>query len=353
MRVTARVSVFALVAGLAGPALALEPDKIFEKVSPSVWTVRALDAQEKPLTGGSAVVVGPGRLITNCHVLRQARSIQIRQDNVSYTAVLEFPDTERDLCQLSVRNFRVPAVAIAPSGSLKVGARVYAIGSPRGLELTLSDGLVSSLRAGDEGAPLIQTSAPISPGSSGGGLFDSEGRLVGITSFQRRDSQNLNFAVPAEWIAEVPVRGQAALDKRREAATTVASAPAAAAPAPPSEYPKQITGEAFTKFFQENRVLNGKSAVGRQMRFELHDWYADGYVPSESVNGLNSSGSFAPSARGRQTLRPAESTICLDFSLQRSAFWRGYSGCYQLVQTGPHDYLLKPLQNETEFRFSL
>jgi S1-C subfamily serine protease len=343
---------------VATVAPALEPDKIFEKVSASVWTVRALDAQEKPISIGSAVVVGPGRLITNCHVLRQARSIQIRRDNISHAATLEFPDTERDLCQITVRNLFAPALVIAPAATLKVGQRVYAIGSPQGLELTLSDGLISSLRGGEGGPPLIQTSAPISPGSSGGGLFDSEGRLIGITSFQRKDSQNLNFAIPADWISEVPARGQAALDKRREAAATVASAPATSvAPPPPAtpagDYPKQVTGETFAKFFQENRVIRGTSGSGKPLRLELHNWYADGYTEGNEPGYQNNTLAVAPSARGKQSIRTADNQVCFDFSLSQGMFWKGHSGCYQLVETGPREYLLKPMRNETDFRFNL
>ena len=82
---------------------------------------------------------------------------------------------------------------------LKVGAKVYAIGAPKGLELTLSDGIVSSLRE-VEGGHYIQTTAAISPGSSGGGLFDESGALVGLITFYFSEGQNLNFAVPVEWV---------------------------------------------------------------------------------------------------------------------------------------------------------
>ena len=66
---------------------------------------------------------------------------------------------------------------IGKAASLKIGEAVYAVGAPQGLELSLSDGIVSQLRGSP--IPLIQTTAAISPGSSGGGLFDSEARLVG------------------------------------------------------------------------------------------------------------------------------------------------------------------------------
>jgi hypothetical protein len=337
---------------LSGTTHALEPDTIFERVSPSVWTVRALDAQEKPITSGSAVVVGPGRLITNCHVLRQARSIQIRQDNVTYAATLEFPDAERDLCQLAVRNFRAPALTIAPAGTLKVGQRVYAIGSPQGLELTLSDGLISSLRSGEGGAPLIQTSAPISPGSSGGGLFDTEARLIGITSFQRKESQNLNFALPAQWIAEVPERGQAALDKRLEATAMAAVAPVVAPVAPSGEFPKQITGEAFVNFFQINRTLNGFMA-GTPVRLDLASSYVDTYTSTPPANTSGGVSAGVPvSVRGRKRQDNSRSELCFGF-VGVVHFWRGLEGCYHLVQTSPSEYLLRPVKDATEFRFAL
>jgi serine protease Do len=202
----------------AGAAAALEPEVLFSKVSGSVWAVRTFDAQERPLRAGSAVVIAPGRLVTNCHVLAKASSFVIKQDNVTYGATLEFPDPARDLCQIKVANFTVPPVVLAPAGSARVGQRVYAIGNPRGLENTLSEGILSGLRGGGDGgdpeARLLQTTAAISPGSSGGGLFDSEGRLLGITTFAARDGGSLNFAMPVGFLADLPARAKAMLEAR-------------------------------------------------------------------------------------------------------------------------------------------
>jgi tetratricopeptide (TPR) repeat protein len=77
---------------------------------------------------------------------------------------------------------------------------VYAIGSPEGLELTFSEGVISALRD-TEGVRMVQTSAAISPGSSGGGLFDAQGNLVGVTTFYLKEGQSLNFALPGEWVS--------------------------------------------------------------------------------------------------------------------------------------------------------
>lgn len=208
------------------PVWSLESDALFAKIEPSVWTVIASDAQGRASLQGSAVVVGPGQLVTNCHVLARMTRIQVVKENVSYGAKLEFPDPENDLCQLRVDNFRAPSVELAPQGSLRVGARVYAIGTPRGLETTLSDGLLSGLRRDGAGQLLfVQTTAPISSGSSGGGLFDTDGRLVGITTFTLREAQSINLAVPAYRVAELPERGRQQL-KLRDAVRASAAADA-------------------------------------------------------------------------------------------------------------------------------
>lgn len=225
---------------VASPAWSLEPDALFAKVEPSVWTVIASDAQGRPSLQGSAVVIGPGRLVTNCHVLARMSRIQVVKDNVSYGGKLEFPDPENDLCQLRVDNFRAPAVELAEQDTLRVGARAYAVGTPRGLETTLSDGLLSGLRRDESGQLLfIQTTAPISSGSSGGGLFDAEGRLLGITTFSLREAQNINLAIPAYRIAALPERGRQQLEQRTAArAPSAASAPTAG-PAQPAELTAQ------------------------------------------------------------------------------------------------------------------
>lgn len=214
----------------AGPSWALAPDELFRQVSPSVWQVGTMDDQGKPIATGSAVVIAPQTLVTNCHVLRGAAKVVVRQHKTSHAARLQHADTERDLCQITAAGLQAPAVAIAP-GPARIGQRVYTIGAPRGLELTLSDGLVSGLREEVASGGLIQTSAPISPGSSGGGLFDEDGRLLGITSSGIVGvAQNLNFARPASLIADIPARSAVALQRWREAR---AGQPAAAAPASP------------------------------------------------------------------------------------------------------------------------
>jgi serine protease Do len=210
----------------------MSPEKLYRYLSPSVWVVRTYDADGLSIATGSAVVTGPETLLTNCHVLKTAKRVVVRNDNLQHDARLQYIDVARDMCQITARNLRAPSVMLADSDQLSVGQKVFALGSPRGLELTLSDGLISALRRDEDNRSLmrIQTSAPISHGSSGGGLFDSAGQLIGITTSGFDDAQNLNFAIPINWLRDLAARSDAALRTARP------SAPAAtAAVIPPSQ----------------------------------------------------------------------------------------------------------------------
>jgi len=214
-----------LLAG-AGSAAALTPAEVYALVAPSVWRVVTYDGDGLPLGQGSAVVVGAEALATNCHVLARAKRVVVRHEKTSFDARLDLWDIQRDLCQLRAAGLTAPPVRIAPTASVVVGATVYAIGTPRGLELTMSAGLVSSLRKNAAGqVVLVQTSASISGGSSGGGLFDDSGALVGLTTLGSvtGDAQNLNFAIPADWIVDLPDR-HARLSKKTRSAGDGASA---------------------------------------------------------------------------------------------------------------------------------
>jgi TonB family protein len=191
------------------PSFALEPDQVYAKVAPSVVIVVSYDAAaDKFVSLGSGVVVAPGQVITNCHVIKNADVIYLNREEYATVGIVRYSDPDRDLCQIGAtdqRGFERPVSRISSTKELKVGQKVYAIGAPQGLVLTLSDGLISSLRKFED-ETVIQTTAPISQGSSGGGLFNADGKLIGITTFLRKDGQNLNFAVPATWIGELATR---------------------------------------------------------------------------------------------------------------------------------------------------
>lgn len=180
-------------------------ERVFDQVSPSVVVVRGLDAEGKSIRFGSGVVIRDRVVVTNCHVLEGAQSVKVVYADTDHDGTILHADWERDVCSVSIPGLDAPTAEIGTTQTLKVGATVFAIGAPRGLELTLSEGIVSGFRRVNIGR-YIQITAAISLGSSGGGLFDSHGRLIGMPSFFIEDGQQLNFAVPVEWIVELPKR---------------------------------------------------------------------------------------------------------------------------------------------------
>lgn len=201
------LAMLAPVAGMAASTHALDDaQSVFAQVAPSVVTVIA-HADGGALGGqGSGVVIGRGQVATNCHVVREAGRLSVQHADVALPARWSRADRSRDLCLLDVKGLDAPPVRIRRQASLVVGERVHGVGNPLGFGLAVSSGLVSHFPTID-GETLILSSAPQSPGSSGGGLFDDQGQLVGLTTSVFSAGQNLNLSLPADWIPELASRG--------------------------------------------------------------------------------------------------------------------------------------------------
>jgi Flp pilus assembly protein TadD len=211
-----------LVAALPQAALALPPGQVYEQVKDSVVVVKAYDRQGNPVSQGSGVVLPGGDIITNFHVIKGGVRYTVGRGKQAAPATLKGGDPDKDLFLLTAPGLVAEPARLGKANKLKVGDPVYAVGAPQGLELSLSEGIVSQLRGGDP--PIIQTTVAISPGSSGGGLFNAKGELVGITTFRMKGEQSLNFAVPVEWITEVAGRK---IRERPRGEAPVAPAPGA------------------------------------------------------------------------------------------------------------------------------
>lgn len=203
---------------------ALSAEELFAQAANSVVRINVVRPDGRPMGHGSGVVIDKDIVITNCHVANAGGQLRVLHQSQTLDATVLISDEAHDLCKLSVTGLDAPAAPMGRGSQMHVGQKVYAIGSPQGLDLTLSDGMVSSLRQTDEG-PLIQTTTPVSPGSSGGGLFNEQGALVGIVTFQMRSGQNLNFAVPSDWIEQMRnTRSPAPFASRSPTPDRVASA---------------------------------------------------------------------------------------------------------------------------------
>jgi len=145
-------------------------------------------------------------LVTNAHVVIGPGHIRARFGSDLYSSPeleVQYVDTDADLAVLRLAKVpqRSPAIRLRTGTLPDVGERVFAIGNPQGLERTFSEGVISGVRSLAEIGLVVQHTAPISPGSSGGALFDDKGELVGLTVAYLKDGQNLNFAIPATVVA--------------------------------------------------------------------------------------------------------------------------------------------------------
>lgn len=246
----------------AASAHALDSAQLLVRLAPSVYGVRTTGQNNAPLSSGSAVVIGAGQLVTSCHVLAGARGIAVRRDNVSYDATLEAPDVERDLCLLRVANFSAPAVAISTAAAPSFGQKVVAAASPDAAGVALQEGSVAGLHAGADGKlDRIEVTAQM-PASSGGGVFDDSGRLVGVIAGRADAGDKLLKAVPAGWIAAARERGVAAMASYRQSPPPAAPA---ASPGPvASSAPAADEAGAFVAGKQS-------PAVGEVWRYDLLD----------------------------------------------------------------------------------
>ncbi len=186
----------------------LDATKIYEQASPAVVTITVLDETGKKRLGSGVIVKPDGVIVTNYHVIRGAVSANVHLKNgdiYDEVGILE-TDERKDIAVIKIKAIGLPAVSFSDSNNVKVGQVIYALGSPIGLDGTFSSGMVSSIRPAKEvsnqldGFRFIQFTAPVSHGSSGGPLLDEQGKIVGLVSSGFTNAQNLNLAIPANYV---------------------------------------------------------------------------------------------------------------------------------------------------------
>lgn len=180
--------------------------EVHRMVSRSIVLIVAIDNHGTAQTLGSGVITDPsGEIVTSFHVIGSASTVAAKMWNESILLVegVAAFDRELDLAILKVKGRDLPAVFLGSAKQLSVGDTVVAISNPLGFEGSLSTGVVSALRRLPGLATLIQTTAPISSGSSGGGLFDLNGNLVGIATSSVLGGQNLNFATSIDHLPQL------------------------------------------------------------------------------------------------------------------------------------------------------
>jgi tetratricopeptide (TPR) repeat protein len=178
---------------------------LIKKIEPSIVVIFTYNQEGKILGQGSGFFINQeGDVITNYHVLQNASHAEIIVSDGGKYPVKKIlaEDKEGDLLRVSVDipEDKVRPLLVSPTFP-EVGERIFVIGTPLGLDKTVSDGIVSAVREIPQKiGKIIQVTAPISFGSSGSPVIDMNGRVIGVATFFIRDGQNLNFAIPAERI---------------------------------------------------------------------------------------------------------------------------------------------------------
>lgn len=195
--------------------------RVYRQASPAVVAIESDGGR-----GSGSIVTANGLVLTNAHVVRRSRVVQVRlQDGREFTGdVVGYGEDRLDLAAIRLRGnpSGLPTIQIAPAGSVQVGQSAFAIGSPFGLQGTFTTGIVSRL---DTERNLIQTDAAINPGNSGGPLLNSAGQMIGVntsiyTTGDNGGSIGIGFAIPTTEVLPFIAAVQ------NGTATTTASTPA-------------------------------------------------------------------------------------------------------------------------------
>lgn len=183
--------------GIKFASFSQDAAQVAKSCLPSSVSILMEDRFKQPLSLGSGFIIENGKIVTNLHVIEDAKygyvilsGSSVKHQIDGYFAV----DRENDLAILSVPTLQGKGIPFSAT-NVEVGTRIYAIGNPKGLSGTISEGIVSGLRTLND-KELIQITAPISPGSSGGAVVNSRGELVGVAVGTITAGQNLNFAIP-------------------------------------------------------------------------------------------------------------------------------------------------------------
>ncbi len=223
----AKPAAVALPATTSPPGITAEEAgniRVYKNVSKAVVNITAIGSSEDFIfgnapvtreTGSGAIITADGYVLTNNHVIGEAKMVKVTtHDGTSYPARLVGTDPDNDLAVLKIdpQGKTLTTIRLGDSGRLEVGRRVYAIGNPFGLDLTMTSGIISSVgrtMRTDNGRLIkgvLQTDAAINPGNSGGPLLDAQGDMIGVTTAivsKAGQSAGIGFAIPINIVKRI------------------------------------------------------------------------------------------------------------------------------------------------------
>ena len=171
----------------------------------SVVQVATQDTKGRPVSLASGFVARKGVVLTNLHVLKGAAAGTVRLIGDGNAAKIEgavASDPEVDLVLLSVPTLEAASLTLGDTSTASIGDKVFVVSNPQDLEGTFSEGIISGKRRLDD-VRMLQITAPISSGSSGGPVLDAGARVIGVATSSLKSGQNLNFAITADYVAKL------------------------------------------------------------------------------------------------------------------------------------------------------
>jgi len=232
-----------------GPAGANTGEQIVERVSPSAVLILVGRGDGQTAAIGSGLIVRPdGVILTANHVVKGMREVQVRLKNGEVYDQVELiaTDERRDTAALRISAVGLPVLPIGSSANVPAGAPVFVVSNGAALPWTASSGILSAIRMADEvpgagsGYRLLQITAPLAPGSSGGVLVDMQAQALGIITGSISAGQNVNFAVPLDSVAGLATASGGtpfASGSRLQMPTAVSREPGRNVAAPPAPSP--------------------------------------------------------------------------------------------------------------------
>ncbi len=212
-----------LMLTVASGQVPLTTAQIAKRVAPSVVVIQG-KTDSGVVLGSGFVISKDGKIVTNLHVIRDLKSasVQLANGEIFDSISVLTTDERRDLAIIRIAGFDLAALDLGNSNAVAVGEHVVIVGSPRGLQGTVTAGILSSIRDSGDGFKVLQTDAAVNPGNSGGPLVNAKGQAIGVVSFKLRSSEGLNFALPINYVSGLlnELHEPISLDQMRRNLTT-------------------------------------------------------------------------------------------------------------------------------------
>ena len=182
----------------------LSKDNPISKLNAASVQIETFNRSGSKVGEGSGFIVdSKGIIVTNNHVIHNAFSVMIKLQNGDVYKEIKIRDfnEEKDLAIIKVNGFDLPTIDLGNSNKIEPGNKIFVCGNTLGeYENSMSEGIISGIRHNDMGYKYIQMTAPISPGNSGGPVALENGAVIGVSVASRVDGQNVNFAVPINYV---------------------------------------------------------------------------------------------------------------------------------------------------------